>query len=56
MANEAFHWSIKVCYMEKKQNRRIDHLIQVLLKIAGDKVYETLLKLQKGKISHRIIM
>ena len=54
MATEAFHRLIKVCYMEKKHNRRIDHLIHVLLKVARDKVFERLLKLHKGKLSHRI--
>ena len=40
MAVEAFHHSLKVCYFEKKQNRRVDTLLHVLLKIARDKVFE----------------
>ena len=54
MAVEAFHRLLKVCYMEKKQNRRIDRLLHLLLKIARDKVFERLLKSQKGKLSHRV--
>ena len=54
MALEAFHRVMKVCYMEKKQNRRIDFLLHLLLKISCDKVFERFIKTQKGKSSHRI--
>jgi len=54
MALEAFHRLIKVCYMEKKQNRRIDFLLHLLLKIARDKIFERLQKTQKGKSSYRL--
>ena len=54
MALEAFHRVLKVCYMEKKQNRRIDFLLHVLLKISRDKIFERFIKMQKGKSSHRI--
>ena len=54
MALEAFHHVIKVCYMEKKQNRRIDYLLHLLLKFSRDKVFERLFKTQKGKSSHRL--
>ena len=54
MALEAFHRVLKVCYMEKKQNRRIDFLLHLLLKISRDKVFERFIKTQKGKSSHRI--
>jgi len=54
MALEAFHRLLKVCYMEKKQNRRIDFLLHVLLKISRDKVFERFIKAQKGKSSYRI--
>ena len=54
MALEAFHRLLKVCYMEKKQNRRIDFLLHLLLKISRDKVFERFIKTQKGKSSYRI--
>ena len=54
MALEAFHRVLKVCYMEKKQNRQIDFLLHVLLKISRDKIFERFIKIQKGKSSHRI--
>ena len=54
MAFEAFHRVIKVCYMEKKHNRRIDYLIHILLKVARDKVFERLQKTHKGKSSYRL--
>ena len=54
MALESFHRVLKVCYLQKKQNRRIDYLLHILLKISRDKVFDRLQKSQKGKISHRI--
>jgi hypothetical protein len=54
MAVEAFHRSLKVCYMEKKNNRRIDRLIHILLKIGRDKVFERIIKTQKGKTTYRL--
>ena len=54
MAVEAFHRSLKICYMEKKQNRRIDRLLHILLKIARDKVFERVIKTQKGKMTYRL--
>ena len=47
MAVEAFHRLLKVCYMEKKQNRRMDKLLHSLLKIAWDKIFERVPKTQK---------
>lgn len=40
MAVEAFHRRLKVCYMEKKNNRHIDWLLHILFKIARDEVFE----------------
>ena len=54
MAVKAFHRSLKVCYMEKKQNRRIDRLLHILFKIARDEVFERVLKTQKGKMTYRL--
>ena len=53
MAIEAFHRLLKVCYMEKKQNRRVDKLLHLLLKVARDKIFERFLKTQKGKTTYR---
>ena len=53
MAIEAFHRLLKVCYMDKKQNRRVDKLLHLLLKVARDKIFERFLKTQKGKMTHR---
>ena len=52
---ESFHRLLKVVYMdlEGKQNRRLDHLISIILKVARDKGIERLQKLHKGKYSHR---
>ena len=41
-------------YLQHKQNRRIDFLLSILLKIARDKVFEQLTKVEKGKYSHRV--
>ena len=51
---EAFHRTLKIVYLQHKQNRRIDFLVHTLLKIARDKVFEQLTKLEKGKYSHRV--
>ena len=54
MAVEAFHHSLEVCCMEKKHNCRIDRLLHILPKIARDKVFERVLKTQKGKMTYRL--
>ena len=54
MALESFHRVLKVCYLQKKQNRRIDYFMHILLRISRDKVFDRLEKTQKGKISYRI--
>ena len=51
---EAFHSCLKVVHFKKKQNRRIDRLIHVILKYACDLVYDRLMKFEKDKQSHRI--
>ena len=43
-----------VVYLEHKKTRRVDYLIYVLLKIATDKAFDQLQKLEKGKHTHRI--
>ena len=46
---ERFHRTLKEVYLEKKQNRRVDHLIFKLRKISRDKAFEQLIKAEKGK-------
>lgn len=52
MAVEAFHHYLKVVYLKGKHNRRIDHLLSVLLRIARDKVFDRAIELEKGKATH----
>ena len=40
--------------MEHKQNRRVDFLLHMLLKISRDKLYDRLQKVEKGKNTHRM--
>ena len=54
MATEAFHNILKGLYFQKKQNRRIDHLLCQLLKIARDKVFDGLIKSEKGKRTYKM--
>ena len=54
MSVESFHRLLKVVYLESKHNRRIDHLLSVLLRIARDKLFERIIKSEKGKVTHRI--
>ena len=52
---EAFHRVLKiVVYLEHKQNRQLDVLINILMKVARDKIFERLLKREKGKQTHRV--
>ena len=51
---ESFHRTLKIVYLEQKSNRRIDFFLHTLLKIAKDKIFERLTKLEKGKYTHRI--
>ena len=53
MFSEAFHRVLKIVYLRHRHNRRIDYLIYILLKIARDKAFEQLLKMEKGKHTHR---
>ncbi|XP_067134139.1 uncharacterized protein [Centruroides vittatus] len=50
---EAMHRVLKHCYLEGKVNKRVDHCIDVLLKMTRDKLFERIIKMCKGTISHR---
>ena len=54
MNSESFHRVLKIVYLRHKHNRQIDYLVHILLKIARDKAFEQLQKLEKGKHTHRI--
>ena len=54
MFSESFHRVLKIVYLQHKQNKRVDHLIHILLKVARDKAFEQLQKSEKGKHTHRI--
>ena len=45
---ESFHNVLKSAYMERKANRRVDTLLHILLRVARDKVFERLIKLEKN--------
>ena len=51
---EAFHNTLKQVYMQGKVNRRVDKCLHVLLRLARDKAFERLIKLEKGKTSSRL--
>ncbi len=51
---EAFHKVLKYVYLKGKVNKRLDVCIWTLLKLARDKGFERLIKLEKGKSSERI--
>ena len=51
---EAFHRVLKHVYMKGKVNKRLDKCIFVLMKLARDKGFERLVKLEKGKNTERI--
>lgn len=51
---EAFHRVLKYLYLKGKVNKRLDKCVGILLKLARDKGFERLVKLEKGKNSERI--
>ena len=51
---EAFHSELKYVYMKGKVNKRCENCIYVLLKLAGDKRYERLVKIEKGNNTERV--
>ena len=51
---ESFHRLLKVVYFEGKHNQRLDHLLNILLRVVRDKAFERFQKLHKGKNTHRI--
>lgn len=53
MSVESFYRTLKEVYLERKQNRRVDHLLSTLCKIARDKAYEQWIKAEKGKVTIR---
>jgi hypothetical protein len=54
MMVESFHRKLKVCYLQHKQNRRIDLLLNTLARIARNLIFEVLIKNEKGKKTYRI--
>jgi len=50
---ESFHHLLKVVYLDGKQNRWVDMLLNTLLSIAKNLLYEQITKEEKGKLSHR---
>ena len=53
MFAESFHRLLKFVYLDGKQNRRVDTLLNTLLRIARNLIYEQITKEEKGKLSHR---
>ena len=51
---EAFPGVLKYIYFKEKMNKRLDKCIGILMKLARDKGYERLLKLEKGGNCDRI--
>ena len=48
-----FPSNVEEVYLERKQNRRVDHLLSTLRKIARDKSYQQRIKAEKGKVTIR---
>ena len=51
---EAFHNTLKQVYMQGRVNRRVDKCLHVLLRLARDKAFDRLVKLEKGKNTSRL--
>ena len=46
---EGFYHTLKEVYLERKQNRQVDHFLYKLRKISRDKAFEQWLKAEKGR-------
>ncbi|XP_035827046.1 uncharacterized protein LOC118478158 [Aplysia californica] len=55
MHAESFHRVLKTNYFNRKQNRRVDNLLAVLLKIAKDKATAQLITKEMGTVSSHMI-
>lgn len=53
---EAFHRVLKYIYLKGRINKRLDKFVYVLLKLARDKGFDRLIKIEKGKSTERISM
>ncbi|XP_041456018.1 uncharacterized protein LOC121408572 [Lytechinus variegatus] len=51
---EAFHHTLKYIYMKGFTNRRVDKCISLLVQFVRDRSFDRLIKLEKGRKSHRI--
>ncbi len=51
---ESFHRVLKHCYQKSKVNKRMYKTIDLLLKYAKDKIFDRILKSEKGKNTYRI--
>lgn len=51
---EAMHKKIKYCYMDGKQNRRVDKCISLLLRFARDMMFERTIRMVKNKPTYRM--
>ena len=51
---EAFHHVFKHIYMKGKVSKRVDRCVHMLYKLQGMKVSTDLLKVEKGKTTHKI--
>ncbi len=54
MMVEAFHRIFKYNYLKGKYNKRVDNCLINLLKYTRDKMFERLIKLTKGKSTHKL--
>ena len=50
--HEAFHRVLKCVYFGKKENKPVDNLLLVVLRIARDNCFDQVRKMEKGKLKH----
>ena len=50
---EVFHHVLKYIYMKGRVNKRVYKCVDMVKKIARDKAFDRLIKLQKGKFTHK---
>ena len=50
---EAFHHTLKYLYIKDKINQHVHRCVHLVMKIAKDKAFERLIKLEKGMTSYQ---
>lgn len=52
---EGLHGILKHLYLESKKSKRLDVAIDALMKLLRDQIFDRLITLRKGKVTHKML-